>query len=166
MRKPGFASGRNWLGAGQLWPLLTTPTNQLPKPQAGGEVVCKREKEELLSRPTSRAGGAPASQFTRGGPWLLSPGKQVTETQACGPMESQVRGNVLRHVPNGKQFCFPFVSQALDQPLTGNTSAGARASCGFQAAFAETGTGILLLTAPGSRCTHSGSVGVCLKGIR
>lgn len=117
----------------------TTPTNQLPKLQAGGEVVCKREKEELLSRPTSRAGGAPASQFTRGGPWLLSPGKQVTETQACGPMESQIRGNVLRHVPNGKQFCFPFVSQALDQPLTGKTSAGARASCGFQAAFAETG---------------------------
>lgn len=25
-------------------------------------------------------------------------------------MESQIRGNVLSHVPNGKQFCFPFVS--------------------------------------------------------
>lgn len=45
---------RNRLGAGQLGPLFTTPTNQLPKSQAGGEVVCKLEKGELLSRPTSR----------------------------------------------------------------------------------------------------------------
>lgn len=35
----------------------------------------------------------------------------MTKTQAYRPMESQIRGNARSEFPNGRQFCFPSVSQ-------------------------------------------------------
>ncbi|XP_069345276.1 D-aspartate oxidase isoform X3 [Eulemur rufifrons] len=50
-------------------------------------------------------------------------------------MESKIRGNVLSELPNGKQFCFPSVSQGMRPTSHWKTSFGARAFRGFQDCF-------------------------------
>nr|XP_008519513.1 PREDICTED: LOW QUALITY PROTEIN: D-aspartate oxidase [Equus przewalskii] len=50
-------------------------------------------------------------------------------------MESQIRGNARSEFPNGRQFCFPSVSQGTRPTAHWETSVGARAFCGFQGCF-------------------------------
>lgn len=91
----------------------------------------------------------------------------MAETQANdGPMESRIRGNVLNHLPNGKQFCFLSASQGTRPATLGKQVLVPESSVGSGPPLPEAGTGIFLLAAQGSFCADSGSLGVCHDGIR